>query len=165
MKIIQLFILLFFLSCSRWEYDDLSDPIEANIPQTYLSLVAVDTIYSTIDSMGDIIYAINDNPDTGYVWDTLPQAFTTITSSRQELHWWGEDTDGDVVGYQFKWSSDSTWTFTNLESGVFYVPIRSDLEVFSFEVKAVDNDGNEDQTPSRLTFPIKNSSPEISFRY
>ena len=115
--------------------------------------------------MGDIIYAINDNPDTGYVWDTLPQAFTTITSSRQELHWWGEDTDGDVVGYQFKWSSDSTWTFTNLESGVFYVPIRSDLEVFSFEVKAVDNDGNEDQTPSRLTFPIKNSSPEISFRY
>ena len=77
----------------------------------------------------------------------------------------GEDTDGDVVGYQFKWSSDSTWTFTNLESGVFYVPIRSDLEVFSFEVKAVDNDGNEDQTPSRLTFPIKNSSPEISFRY
>ena len=50
--------------------------------------------------MGDIIYAINDNPDTGYVWDTLPQAFTTITSSRQELHWWGEDTDGDVVGYQ-----------------------------------------------------------------
>ena len=111
--------------------------------------------------MGDIIYAINDNPDTGYVWDTLPQAFTTITSSRQELHWWGEDTDGDVVGYQFKWSSDSTWTFTNLESGVFYVPIRSDLEVFSFEVKAVDNDGNEEQTPSTHTFPIKNSSPQI----
>jgi len=65
LKIIRLIILLFFLSCSRWEYDDLSDPIEANIPQTYLSLVAVDTIYSTIDSMGDIIYAINDNPDTG----------------------------------------------------------------------------------------------------
>ena len=165
LNIIRLIILLFFLSCNRWEYDDLSDPIEANLPQTYLSLVAVDTIYSTIDSIGNTIYAIDDNPDTGYVWDTLSQAFTTITSSRQELHWWGEDTDGDVVGYQYKWSSDSAWTFTDLESGVFYVPIRSDLEVFSFEVKAVDNDGNEDQTPSRLTFPIKNSSPEISFRY
>ena len=165
MKIIQLFVLIFFLSCNRWEYDDLSDQVEPNIPQTYLSLIALDTIFSTVDSLGNIIYAINEFPDSDYVWDTLSQAFTTITSSRQELHWWGEDTDGDIIGYRYKWSSDSSWTFTDLESGVFYVPIRSDLDVFSFEVKAVDNDGNEDLTPSRLIFPIKNSSPEISFRY
>ena len=165
LKIIQLFVLIFFLSCNRWEYDDLSDQVEPNIPQTYLSLIALDTIFSTVDSLGNIIYAINEFPDSEYVWDTLSQAFTTITSSRQELHWWGEDTDGDIIGYRYKWSSDSSWTFTDLESGVFYVPIRSDLDVFSFEVKAVDNDGNEDLTPSRLIFPIKNSSPEISFRY
>ena len=165
MKIIQLFFLIFFLSCNRWEYDDLSDQVEPNLPQTYLSLIALDTIFSTVDSLGNIIYAINEFPDSDYVWDTLSQAFTTITSSRQELHWWGEDTDGDIIGYRYKWSSDSSWTFTDLESGVFYVPIRSDLDVFSFEVKAVDNDGNEDLTPSRLIFPIKNSSPEISFRY
>ena len=165
MKIIQLFVLIFFLSCNRWEYNDLSDQVEPNIPQTYLSLIALDTIFSTVDSLGNIIYAINEFPDSDYVWDTLSQAFTTITSSRQELHWWGEDTDGDIIGYRYKWSSDSSWTFTDLESGVFYVPIRSDLDVFSFEVKAVDNDGNEDLTPSRLIFPIKNSSPEISFRY
>ena len=96
---------------------------------------------------------------------TLPQALSTITSSRQELHWWGEDSDGDVVGYHYKWSSDTSWSYTNLESGIFYVPIRSDLDVFSFQVKAVDNLGNEDQTPSTLTLPIKNSSPEIAFRY
>ena len=161
LKIIQLFVLIFFLSCNRWEYNDLSDQVEPNITQTYLSLIALDTIFSTVDSLGNIIYAINEFPDSDYVWDTLSQAFTTITSSRQELHWWGEDTDGDIIGYRYKWSSDSSWTFTGLESGVFYVPIRSDLDVFSFEVKAVDNDGNEDLTPSRLIFPIKNSSDKL----
>ena len=162
---IKLFILVIFLSCNRWEYDDPSDSVEISMPQTYLTLVALDTIYSTTDSYGNIIYAIDEEPDDGYVWDTLSQAFTTITSSRQELHWWGEDSDGEVVGYKYKWSSDSSWTYTDLESGIFYVPIRSDLDVFSFEVKSIDDDGNEDQTPSKLTLPIKNSSPELSFRY
>ncbi|MDB9854099.1 hypothetical protein OAC91_02570 [Candidatus Marinimicrobia bacterium] len=56
-------------------------------------------------------------------------------------------------------------SYTDLESGVFYVPIRTDLDIFSFEVKAVDNDSLIDQTPSKITLPIKNSSPTISFRY
>ena len=139
--------------------------MDLSLPETYLSMVAIDTIYSTIDSLGNIFYAIDEEPNDEYVWDTLTQAFTTITSSRQELNWWGEDPDGEVVGYKYKWSTDSAWTFTDLESGVFYVPIRSDLDVFSFEVRSVDDDGNEDPTPSILTLPIKNSSPEIAFRY
>ncbi len=118
-----------------------------------------------MDSMGNMIYAIDEEPGGEYLWDTLSNALTTITSSRQELHWWGEDTDGDVVGYYYKWSSDSTWTYTDLESGIFYVPIRSDLDAFTFEVKSVDNDGLIDASASNITLPIKNSSPEISFRY
>ena len=118
-----------------------------------------------MDSMGNMIYAIDEEPGGEYLWDTLSNALTTITSSRQELHWWGEDTDGDVVGYYYKWSSDSTWTYTDLESGIFYVPIRSDLDAFTFEVKAVDNNELIDPSPSKLTLPIKNSAPEISFRY
>ena len=86
LKNIKLFILVIFLSCNRWEYDDPSDSIEISMPQTYLTLVALDTIYSTTDSYGNIIYAIDEEPSEGYVWDTLSQAFTTITSSRQELH-------------------------------------------------------------------------------
>ena len=125
----------------------------------------MDTIFSTTDSFGNIIYAIDEEPSSNYLWDTLSQAFTTITTSRQELHWWGDDPDGEIVGYKYKWSSDTAWTFTDLESGIFYVPIRSELDIFSFEVRAVDNDGNEDLTPSRLTLPIKNSPPELSFRY
>ena len=165
LNIIRLFLLVFFLSCSRWEYDDPSESTTLNLPETYLSLLAVDTIYASEDSLGNPIYAIGEEPDPGLVWDTLAQAFTTITTSRQELHWWGEDPDGNVMGYYYKWSNDSDWTYTNLESGIFYVPIRSDLDVFWFEVKAVDDDGQTDATPSKLILPIKNSPPEISFRY
>ena len=143
----------------------MSDPIDANPPETYLSLVAIDTIYASIDSAGNMVYAIDEEPSEQYIWDTLSNALTTITSSRQELHWWGEDADGNVIGYYYKWSSDSLWTFTNLESAIFYVPIRSDLDAFTFEVKAVDNDSLIDLSPSYMTLPIKNSSPEISFRY
>ena len=104
----------------------------------------MDTIFSTTDSFGNIIYAIDEEPSSDYLWDTLSQAFTTITTSRQELHWWGDDPDGEIVGYKYKWSSDTAWTFTDLENGIFYVPIRSELDIFSFEVRSVDNDGNED---------------------
>jgi len=161
----KLLFLFFILSCSRWDYEDESILPASSAPETYLSLVALDTIYASLDSSGTVQFAIDEEPSGEFIWDTLPEALTTITSSRQELHWWGEDKDGDIIGYLYRWSSDTGWSYTNLESGIFYVPIRSELDVFSFQVKAVDNFGNEDPTPSRLTLPIKNSSPEISFRY
>ena len=149
-----------------WEYDDLSIPYENEQPQTYLSLVASDTIYAHLDSTtGEFTYAIGERPPGDIVWDTLDYAFTTVFTSKQELHWWGEDMDGDIVGYNYKWSSESTWTYTTKEQAVFYVPIKSDFDVFSFEVKAVDNDSLEDSTPAKLTLPIKNSAPEINFRF
>ena len=159
-------ILLIILSCTIWEYDDLSDPIEKQIPNTFLSLSASDTVFATVDSItGESIYAITEIPDPKFVWDTLTHAFTTITTSKQELHWWGEDVDGEIIGYYYKWNVDSTWSFTSKESGIFYVPIRSDLDVFWFEIKAVDNDTLIDLTPARIVLPIRNSKPTIDFRF
>jgi len=159
-------IILFVVSCSLWEYEDPSTPIENKVPETYLSLIASDTIFAHLDSLtGEIIYAIDEEPTSGMIWDTLTSAFTTITTSKQQLHWWGEDKDGDIIGYKYKWNSDSLWTFTVEEEGLFYVPIRTDLDVFSFEVKAIDDDSLEDATPAKLTVPIHNSPPEINFRY
>ena len=165
-RLIFLFIGGFALfSCQLWDYEDLSNPVDNAIPETYLSLIASDTIYANTDSLGQLTYIIGDEPDSGFVWDTLAQAFTTITTSKQELHWWGEDSDGTISGYYYKWNTDSTWTYTHLESGLFYVPIRTNLDVFSFEVKAIDEDGNLDESPARITLPIQNSSPEVNFRY
>jgi len=73
-----------------WEYEDQSNPIDPRPPDTYLSLIASDTVFAAIDSLtGEPVYAINEIPAPGMVWDTLTQAFTTITTSKQQLHWWG----------------------------------------------------------------------------
>ena len=166
MRRLGLISFFIFFSCSLWEYDDPSDPYEKEVPETYLSLIASDTIYAHLDSSsGEYTYVIDEEPNPGMVWDTLEHAFTTITTSKQQLHWWGEDKDGYIIGYKYKWSSDSIWTFTAEEEGLFYVPIQTDLDVFSFEVIAIDNDSLEDLTPAKLTLPIKNSAPMISFRY
>ncbi len=163
--IFSLFLII-SLSCNRWEYDDPSIFHENEYPETYLSLIASDTIFAHYDSTdGEHTYAIDEEPSPGIMWDTLDYAFTTITTSVQQLHWWGEDKDGNIIGYKYKWSSDTSWTYTTEEDGLFYIPIRTDLDVFSFEVKAIDNDSLEDQTTAKLTLPIKNSAPEINFRY
>ena len=46
-----IFLLFFFWSCDRWDYPDESNPVSQSFPVTYLSLVAVDTIYASIDSV------------------------------------------------------------------------------------------------------------------
>ena len=238
LKISSLIILLGIViwSCSLWEYDDPSDPLANAAPETYLTVVANDTLFpvAVADSSWYYIIGLDSIPIQNP--DTLTDAFATISTSRQVLHWWGEDSDGEVVGYQYKWNSDADWTYTTKESGIFYVPIRTVLDVFWFDIKAIDNsarwdydspatavndsadfeyisdigdtsnvldagdvflyegtvsgiqtplgaplrplmdnelfnlpptetEGAVDLTSSRLVFPIKNSSPEISFRY
>ena len=203
-------ILFISLSCSRWNYEDLSSKVASISPETQLSLVALDTIWVSpqLDENGDTslfyivdfidsVFVIIDsisvqdtaNQDSSYwVYDTSQYSwwgtdltgeshglesvilfdtstFHTITTSKQELHWWGDDPDGHVVGYYYRWNTDSDWIYTQNEGGIFFVPIRTVLDIFSFEIKAVDNDGNEDKSPARLVLPIQNSSPEISFRY
>ena len=166
MKNLNITLLIFFyLSCDRWDYDERSRGQVSYAPETYLTLVASDTIYTRIDSSGGKVFSIEQPPDPAMVWDTLDQAFKSITTSKQVLNWWGEDLDGEILGYYYKWSSDTSWTLTDLESGIFYVPIRSELDVFSFEVKSIDNEGNMDQSPSKIVLPVKNSPPSISFRF
>ena len=103
--------------------------------------------------------------DSSTVTDTLLNAFTTVSTSKQELHWWGEDSDGEIIGYKYRWNTDTVWTETTNETAVFFVPITKTFDVFQFEVAAVDNDSILDQSPSKLVLPIQNSFPEISFKH
>ena len=179
-----LILLALVAGCSLWEYEDPSFPIENQAPETYLSLIASDTLYLAIQNE-DTLWAAIDfisydsttqtydttwtyltlEPETHVNWVAVGNAFETITTSRQELYWWGEDADGYVVGYRYRWGVNSPWTYTVDETALFYVPITTDLDVFSFEVVAVDNDSLADETPAILVLPIQNSSPSISFRY
>jgi len=174
-----LILLVLLWACSPWEYEDPTSPIGNQAPETYLTLTASDTIYASLENVDIIIdpvtgdttydttwtYYIGEDPDTGVIVDTLASAFKDTFSSRQELYWWGEDRDGEVNGYRYRWSTDTTWTYTTNEVGIFYIPITTLFDVFIFEVVAIDNDSLIDPSPARLVLPIRNSPPEISFRY
>lgn len=118
-----------------------SNPVENKPPDTHLFLVIG-------DSLG--------------VADTT--ALPDTSASMLVLHWYGDDPDGEVIGYEWAWddtSTDSSWTYTSMVTDTFYVKIREAFNYFTFYVRAVDNDSLEDPTPSRMTFPIINSPPSV----
>ena len=144
-KYYLLFILisgLLFSVCEDNPFHQDSDTrmIENKAPETYLFLFVV--------------------PDTA-AGDTIG---IDTTASRQVLHWWGEDPDGQVIGYYYQWDYQDEPQWTMSENDTFYVPIRSAYDKFTFSVWAVDNDSLIDPTPAVQTFPVFNSMPEIEFK-
>ena len=76
----------------------------------------------------------------------LPDSAGLDTSaSVLNVHWWGQDPDGWVIGYFVSWDyfagesdlRDSIWLTSEAET--FYLPLDSAFDVFSILVKAVDN--------------------------
>ena len=63
--------------------------------------------------------------------------------SRLTVHWWGDDPDGLVLGYFFKWDGlDSSWTFTTKNDSTFSLPIGTVDTNYTFLAAAADNQGN-----------------------
>ena len=63
--------------------------------------------------------------------------------SRLSVHWWGDDPDGLVLGYYFRWVGVSPkWNFTPKNDSIFSLPIGSADTIYTFEVMAVDQEGN-----------------------
>ena len=150
---------------------------------------------------------ITDNPIANKPPNTslflYPDSSISKQKSRLQVHWWGDDPDGLVIGYYFKWDGiDSVWHFTSKNDSVFSLPIGSQDTTYCFEVVAVDNSGNNkydekvvrngidfgaepftdangngkydegesftdigevDPTPAKQVFPIKNSTPTVSW--
>lgn len=101
--------------------------------------------------------------DTTWVTDTLLMGLDT-TVSVQEVHWWGDDPDGDVIGYYYRWSYMDEPVFTQDESAIFYLPLRTQFDIYSFHVQAVDNDSLVDPSPAVASFPVFNSPPEVEWK-
>lgn len=159
MKKLSLLIFIIFLisKCDNpFIQEKKTDPLDNMAPDTYLFL----QINSDTVAVDDTSYT---DTDTLVTKDTLITGIDT-TSSEQVLHWWGEDGDGEVVGYYYQWDYQSEPVFTDQESDTFFVPIRQQYDNFSFRVWAVDNDSTRDPVPAKLTFPVYNSFPNISFR-
>ena len=129
-----------------------SEPLGNSAPETHLFLTFqpdhIDTVYS--DSTADFtVITTTHLPDT--------------TTSQQVLFWWGEDSDGDVVAYHYRWNFQTEWTRTKAESGTFFLPLEVAYDEFLFEVKAEDNTGELDPSPATLRIPVANSRPMIEF--
>ena len=83
----------------------------------------------------------NKSPDTFI--SLFPDSTIAQQSSRLKVSWWGDDPDGLIVGYYFKWEGiDSSWTFTTNTDSVFSLPIGTSDTTYNFLVSSVDNSGN-----------------------
>ncbi|MCK5737821.1 hypothetical protein KAH55_01515 [bacterium] len=139
-----LLLILLGLACSKNPFDPekKDEPLGNKAPETYLFLFpAVQTAVSEPKAVG-----------------------IDTTASKQALHWWGDDPDGEVIGYYYQWDYMTDPVFTTAEYDTFYVPIRTKYDQFSFSVWAVDNDSLSDATPAVQVFPVFNSTPTIEFR-
>ncbi len=81
----------------------------------------------------------NQAPHTGIF--LVPDSTISKQPSRVEMHWWGDDPDGFVVGYYFSWDGQH-WSFTQSNDSVFALQIGATDTNYVFKVSAVDNGGN-----------------------
>jgi len=151
-----LLVFVFIIACESLEnpfLDDLpSEGLENATPETHLFLTfapdRIDTVVS--DTSSDTTFIFNR-----FIADT--------TTSHQVMYWWGEDSDGEVVAYHYRWNFEENWTRSSAESDTFFLPLQITYDEFLFEVKAEDNEGALDPTPATLRIPVANSHPEIEF--
>lgn len=81
----------------------------------------------------------NKAPDTHL--SLFPDAGIKQQPSRLTVSWWGDDPDGLVIGYYFKWSGQN-WEFTTTNDSLFALQIGATDTTYTFEVVSVDNSGN-----------------------
>ncbi len=93
--------------------------------------------------------SISDNPAENRAPDTFlflypdENAELNQQKSRLQVHWWGDDPDGVIIGFYFQWEGlDEGWTFTTSNDSIFALPIGTVDTAFVFRVIAADYQGN-----------------------
>ncbi len=81
----------------------------------------------------------NQPPHTGVF--LYPDTSISRQPSKIEMHWWGDDPDGFVIGYYFSWDNKH-WSFTKSNDSLFALQIGVTDTTYTFQVSAVDNGGN-----------------------
>ncbi|MBO6792863.1 MAG: hypothetical protein JJ895_03045 [Balneolaceae bacterium] len=112
---------------------------------------------------GDFIE--NQPPNTYLTVDEINREGDFRLSSQIRISWWGTDSDGYIVGYEYAINdtSENAWSFTTTTDSTFILPITEGNEEDDvlFKIRAVDNDGAIDKSGAELIFPIVNSNPTV----
>lgn len=116
----------------------------------------------------------NQPPETKLIF--YPDGSLATTTSRQVVHWWGDDPDGKVAMFIYTWHINAAvpvifqasdlpagWTATTSKSDTFSLKFTNLDTIYTFRISAVDDQGLVDPTPASQAFPVANSRPEIEF--
>ncbi|MFN1834820.1 hypothetical protein AB2B38_006115 [Balneola sp. MJW-20] len=107
----------------------------------------------------------NQPPSTNLTVDKINRGEEDRLSSQINISWWGVDSDGYIVGYEYAINdtSENAWTYTEKTDSTFILPISSgqSTDDVLFKVRAIDNDGATDPVGARLVYPIVNTAPTV----
>jgi hypothetical protein len=101
----------------------------------------------------------------------IADSVRNVTSYIQTLRWWGDDKDGEVTAFEYRWfidplqgscRHDTSWVRTEATSETFDLPVSGPDMRHRFEVRAIDNDGAVDPTPCTLVLPVTNRRPAVA---
>ncbi|MDZ7261215.1 MAG: fibronectin type III domain-containing protein [candidate division KSB1 bacterium] len=123
---------------------------------------------------------LTDNPKPNQPPETklflYPDSTLRTTTSRQILHWSGDDPDGKVVRYIHTWNPDAPiilnwteftkelgWDSTSANCDTFALKFLQIDTTYTFRVSAVDDQGAIDPTPAQMSFPVANTPPVVEF--
>lgn len=72
---------------------------------------------------------------------SLPDSTVSPQQTQLLVSWWGDDPDGLVIGFYFRWNYDD-WKFTASNDSLFALKIGANDTTFRFMVSAADAEGN-----------------------
>jgi hypothetical protein len=84
--------------------------------------------------------------------------------SEVTLHWYGEDEDGWVTGFEISFDGNN-WSAVDVQDSTFKfsLTLGTDTTDIDFYVRAIDNEDGVDASPAYLKIPIKNTAPTAFF--
>lgn len=104
----------------------------------YLSFVFLLLAGGCTEDVTEVPY-VNKPPKTGLF--LVPDSVISQQASRLQVNWWGDDSDGLVVGFYFTWDN-TNWSYTTRKDSTFSLQIGAADTIYTFRVAAVDNAGN-----------------------
>lgn len=142
----------------------------------YLTIIFF-SVFSFIGCAEDF----SNNPQENQPPNTFLSIFSenelNPSTSQLTLNWWGDDPDGVVVGYIYTFEEDApnlqTWDFENPDpqwtfdstktQETFSLTVGGTDTVYTFRVKAIDDDHAADPDGATQSYPIVNTRPIVEF--
>lgn len=106
----------------------------------------------------------NLHPETQLVFEEINLSGENRLNSQVRLSWFGTDSDGYIVGYEYSLDNQN-WFYTQTQDSTFVFPLEQgkDTTDIDFYIRSIDNNDLVDPTPAYLRIPLKNTAPEVQF--